>query len=90
MRWDEFGDAVGGESDVPAVVVQDVMVEGAHQDAVVEVGGAAVGPSSFGVVADAPVWWSVAAGEDAAFVAVGQGSALLSVEQASGSAVIQW
>src|SRR6266498_3329519 len=38
------GEAVGGEADGPVLVVCGVVVAGAEQDGVVQVGGAAVGP----------------------------------------------
>lgn len=43
--WDDFGDAVWGRLDLPAGVgVDEVVVVGAEQAAVGQVGGAAVGP----------------------------------------------
>jgi len=41
--WDELGYAVVGDVDLPAVVVDDVVVMSAEQHAVVDGGAAAVG-----------------------------------------------
>ena len=60
--WEEFGEAVGGDADVPAGAVQESVVVGAHQDQVGEVGGAAVCPVP-DVVTLAVPWWPMAARE---------------------------
>ena len=78
--WDVFGVAVFGESDSPAVVVEDVVVEVADEDAVFEICGAAVGPGVAGVMTFAPIWWPVAAGEGAAAVSDGECCSLVFVE----------
>jgi hypothetical protein len=49
--------------------MQHAMVMGAQEDAVVEVGVAAVGPLFSGVVRDAPGRWSITPWEHAALVA---------------------
>jgi hypothetical protein len=67
-RWEEFGEAVGGDADFPAGAVQEPVVVGAHQDQVGQIGGTPVGPVT-DVVTLAVAWWSVAAGEGAAAVA---------------------
>lgn len=66
--WDELGDLLVGEADVPAVGVEDAVVVGAEQDAVVEVGGAAGGPVLVGVVHHGPSGWSVASWEHASVI----------------------
>ena len=66
--WNVFGVTVGGEPDCPAVVMNallmdDVVVEVADEDAVVEVGFAAVGPGTVRVMDFAPIGGPVTARE---------------------------
>src|SRR6266511_2565898 len=72
--WGEFGQAVGGDADGPVLVVCGVVVSGAEEDGVVQVGGAAVGPVPQ-MVGVAPAGGQVAAGEGAARIPQGQGAA---------------
>jgi hypothetical protein len=66
------GEGGGGvELEVPAVLVDQVVVSSAERDEVVELGGAAVWPVP-DVVGLAPGRWPVAAGVAAAFVADGE------------------
>ena len=65
---DEFGQAVAGDADGPVLVVCGVVVAGAQQDGVEQVGGAAVGPVQQ-MVDVAPAGGQVAAGEGAARIA---------------------
>jgi hypothetical protein len=66
--WQEFGQPVSGEADLPSVVVDLPVVVPAEQHRVVEVGPAAVCPM-VDVVGVAPAGRAVAAGEGAATVA---------------------
>src|SRR6266545_307155 len=72
--WGEFGQAVAGDADGPVLVVCGVVVSGAEEDGVVQVGGAAVGPVPQ-MVGVAPAGGQVAAGEGAARIPQDQGAA---------------
>ena len=69
--WDGFGDPVRGDHEAPFVLVDQVVVEAAHQGPVGQVGGSALGPGDR-VVGLAPGRRSFAAGEHAAAVPHGQ------------------
>ena len=88
MWGDEFGVAVAGELDVPALAVDLLVVVLAEQGAVVEVGGSAVVPFPL-VVAVAVGGCPVAAGGDAASVADHEGAAGGLGEAAAGAAVVE-
>ena len=86
--WDYFGLSVGGEADLPLVVVDEGVVAAAEQGGVVVVGGAAVCPV-VDVVVFGPLSWGGAAGEDAADVSGEDGPAAGGVEGAAGSAHVE-
>src|SRR6266498_3038113 len=86
--WGEFGVAVGGDADGPVLVVCGVVVAGAEQDGVEQVGGAAVGPVQQ-MVDVAPAGGQVAAGEGAALIAEDQGAAQRGGDGALGAAEVQ-
>jgi hypothetical protein len=85
--WDEPGDAVL-DGDGPVVVVDAVVVEGAEEDAVVEVGGSALGPPG-DVVGFGEGGWVGAAGPGAAAVAFGEGEFLSAGEEAGAGAEVE-
>jgi len=85
-RGDGLGDAVGCHHHGPLALVDQVVVVAAEQAPVGQVGGSAGVPGPQ-MVRFGPGWWAVAAREDAPLVAVGEGDALVSVEQPSGAAV---
>src|SRR6266545_7732227 len=86
--WGEFGQAVAGDADGPVLVVCGVVVSGAEEDGVVQVGGAAVGPVPQ-MVGVAPAGGQVAAGEGAARIPQGQGAAQRGGDGALGAAEVQ-
>ena len=92
--WDVFGVTVGGEPDGPAVLMNallmnDVVVEVAEQDAVAEVGFAALGPGTIRVVNFAPVGWPVATGERTSAVPVGDRDPLMAGKEPFASSHVQ-
>ncbi len=66
--WEEFWVPVAGEACLPVAAVDDPVVVTAEQHGVVQGGGTAVLPGD-DVVAVAPAWGSVAAGEGTTAVA---------------------
>ena len=72
--WDEFGEAVGGDPDLPLAVVDDAVMMSTQEDGVVEVGGSVVEPAAY-VMAGAPPAGTIAGRKGAAAVAEDQGAA---------------
>jgi hypothetical protein len=54
--WQEFGESVVADADLPAAVVDDSMVMAAEQDQVVHVSGFAIGPVDDVVPYSVPLW----------------------------------
>lgn len=65
--WEEFGESVGGDADLPVVSVDEPVVVATQQCRIVQGRNAAVGPV-FDVVPVAPAGRAVAAGEGASAV----------------------
>ncbi len=86
--WDDFGDAVGGEGQVPFALVDEVVVEAAQEASVVEVGRAAAAPGD-PMMCLTPGGGSFTAGEDAALIAGHERDALVAVEQATARAEVE-
>jgi hypothetical protein len=55
-RWEELGEAVGGDADFPAGAVQQPVMVTAQQHQIAQVGGAAVGPVPDVVALTVPGW----------------------------------
>ena len=88
-RRDELGVAVAAEPHGPVAAVDVAVVVTAEQHRVGHAGVAAVGPVP-DVVAVAPAWWAVAAGEGAAAVAEHECPAERTADEASLSTDVEW
>ncbi len=86
--WDDFGDAVRCEGEVPFALMDEVVVEAAQQAAVVDVGRATLAPRD-PVMCLGPGGWPFAAGEDTALVPGGECEALVAVEQSPAGAEVE-
>src|SRR5215470_11379036 len=86
--WDPFGEAVGGDADLPAGVVGSLVVSRAGQEQVGQGGWPAVGPVD-PMMYVAPLGWDVAGGEGASAVAEGDGAAEWCGDGAVGAADVQ-
>jgi hypothetical protein len=88
VGWGGGQPSVGLVLELPAALMHGPMMGSAHQDQVVQVGGAAIQPV-LDVVGLAPGQGAVTAGEDTAAVAHGQGGPLGGLDDSGGPADVQ-